>query len=91
MFVQVLALAQAMKLVKLGQISLDGTKLKANASKHKALSYDHIEKREAQLREDVSALLKKAADVDQEAQAKSPEGKSRKCPKSAPSLKIKST
>jgi len=66
LFVQVLALAQAMKLVKLGQISLDGTKIKANASKHKALSHGRIEKLEAQLREDVQALLKKAADVDQE-------------------------
>jgi transposase len=66
LFVQVLALAQAMKLVKLGQISLDGTKIKANASKHKALSYGHIEKLEAQLREEVQILLKKAADVDQE-------------------------
>jgi len=66
LFVQVLSLAQAMKLVKLGQISLDGTKIKANASKHKALSHCHIEKLEAQLREEVQALLKKAADVDQE-------------------------
>ena len=66
LFVQVLALAQTMKLVKLGQISLDGTKIKANASKHKALSYGHIEKLEAQLREEVQALLKKAAEVDQE-------------------------
>lgn len=66
LFVQVLSLAQAMKLVKLGQISLDGTKIKANASKHKALSYGHIEKLEAQLREEVQTLLKKAADVDQE-------------------------
>ncbi len=39
LFVQVLAFAQTMKLVKLGQISLDGTKIKANASKHKALSH----------------------------------------------------
>jgi transposase len=66
LFVQVLALAQAMKLVKLGQISLDGTKIKANASKHKALSYGHIEKLEAQLRDEVRALLKKAAEIDQE-------------------------
>ena len=65
MFVQVLSLAQAMKLVKLGQISLDGTKIKANASKHKALSYDHIEKLEAQLREEVQTLLQKAAAADQ--------------------------
>lgn len=66
LFVQVLTLAQTMTLVKLGQISLDGTKIKANASKHKALSHGHIEKLEAQLREEVQALLKKAADVDQE-------------------------
>lgn len=66
LFVQVLTLAQTMKLVKLGQISLDGTKIKANASKHKALSHGHIEKLEAQLREEVQALLNKAADVDQE-------------------------
>jgi len=64
LFVQVLSLAQAMKLVKLGQISLDGTKIKANASKHKALSHGHIEKLEAQLREEVQALLQRAAEAD---------------------------
>lgn len=64
LFVQVLSLAQAMKLVKLGNISLDGTKIKANASKHKALSHGHIEKLEAQLREEVQALLQKAAEAD---------------------------
>ena len=66
LFVQVLSVAQAMKLVKLGQISLDGTKIKANASKHKALSHGHIEKLEAQLREEVQTLLRKAAEVDRE-------------------------
>ncbi len=66
LFVQVLTVAQTMKLVKLGQISLDGTKIKANASKHKALSHGYIEKLEAQLREEVQVLLKKAAEVDQE-------------------------
>lgn len=64
LFVQVLSLAQAMKLVKLGQISLDGTKIKANASRHKALSHGHIEKLEAQLREEVQALLQRAAEAD---------------------------
>jgi transposase len=64
LFVQVLSLAQAMKRVKLGQVSLDGTKIKANASKHKALSHGHIEKLEAQLREEVQALLRKAAEAD---------------------------
>jgi transposase len=66
LFVQVLAYAQTMKLVKLGKISLDGTKIKANASKHKALSHGHIEKLEAQLREEVHALLAKAAETDQQ-------------------------
>jgi transposase len=66
LFVQVLTYAQTMKLVKLGQISLDGTKIKANASKHKALSYGHIEKLEAQLREEVQALLARAAETDQQ-------------------------
>ncbi|MDD1622149.1 MAG: transposase, partial [Methylococcaceae bacterium] len=52
------------KLVKLGQISLDGTKIKANASKHKALSHGHIEKLEVQLRDEVQALLQHAAETD---------------------------
>src|SRR5512134_1728759 len=69
LFVQVLQLAQAMKLVKLGTIALDGTKIKANASKHKALSHGHIEKLEAQLRDEVKALMAKAETADREAQA----------------------
>jgi transposase len=67
LFVQVLSLAQAMKLVRLGQIALDGSKVQANASKHKALSHGHIEKIEAQLREEVQALLTKAEATDREA------------------------
>jgi transposase len=66
LFVQVLVYAQTMKLVKLGKISLDGTKIKANASKHKALSHGHIEKLEVHLREEVHALLAKAAETDQQ-------------------------
>lgn len=66
LLVQVLTLAQAMKLVRLGKIALDGTKIKANASKHKALSQGHIDKLEVQLREEVQALLKRATEVDQE-------------------------
>lgn len=49
-----------------GQISLDGTKNKANASKHKALSHGHIEKLEAQLHEAVQFLLNKAAQTDEQ-------------------------
>lgn len=66
LFVQVLIIAQTMKLFKLGCISLDGTKIKANASKHKALSHGHIEKLEAQLREEVQFLLNKAAQTDEQ-------------------------
>lgn len=66
LFVQVLVIAQAMKLFKLGQISLDGTKIKANASKHKALSHGYIEKLEVQLREEVQFLLNKAAQTDEQ-------------------------
>lgn len=66
LFVQVLVIAQAMKLFKLGNISLDGTKIKANASRHKALSHGHIEKLEAQLREEVQFLLNKAAQTDEQ-------------------------
>lgn len=67
LFVQVLSIAQAMKLLRLGQISLDGSKVKANASKHKALSHGHIEKFETHLREEVQALLTKAEAADREA------------------------
>ena len=63
-FVQVLQVAKEMKLLKLGNVSLDGSKIKANASKHKALSYGHINKIEAQLREEVTMLLKRAEQID---------------------------
>jgi transposase len=56
-FVQVLELAQEMKLLKLGTLSLDGTKVHANASRHSALSHGHIEKIEAQLKAEVQELL----------------------------------
>ncbi|MGZ8907632.1 MAG: transposase [Methylobacter sp.] len=69
LLVQVLQLAQAMKLVKLGQIALGGTKVKANAFKHKALSHGHIEKLEAQLRDEVKTLMAKAVTADREAPA----------------------
>ncbi|RCV85665.1 transposase, partial [Vreelandella rituensis] len=59
LFVQVLLLAREMKLLKLGAIALDGTKLKANASKHKALSYGHAKKLEAQFKAEVKALTQR--------------------------------
>ena len=53
LFVQVLLIAHGMGVLKLGDISLDGTKIKANASKHKAMSWDYACKLEAQLRGEV--------------------------------------
>ena len=64
LFVQVLLLAREMKCLKLGTIALDGTKIAANASKHKALSWEHANRIETQLREEVQLLLKLAEDSD---------------------------
>lgn len=65
LFVQVLELAQEMKLLKLGTVCLDGTKLHANASRHSALSHGHIEKLEIQLKAEVQELLALAEQADQ--------------------------
>jgi transposase len=64
LFVQVLRLCQAAGLVKLGHVALDGTKMRANASKHKAMSYAYMEKRERELREQVEKLLAQAEAAD---------------------------
>jgi len=64
LFVQVLRLCQAAGLVKLGHVALDGTKLKANASKHKAMSYARMEETERRLEAEVRALLAQAEQVD---------------------------
>ena len=64
LFVQILLIAHQAKLMKLGSVSLDGTKVKANASKHKALSYEHASKLEMQLKSEVAELLSKAAAAD---------------------------
>ena len=66
LFVQVLCIAQQMKLLKLGTIALDGTKIQANASRHSALSYGHAQKIEAQLEAEVKAMLARAEAADQE-------------------------
>lgn len=67
LFVQVLVLAREMKLLKLGNIALDGTKITANASKHRALSWAHANKIEEQLRQEVQALLELAEQSDSKA------------------------
>jgi transposase len=67
LMVQVLLIARAMDMLKLGNIALDGSKIKANASKHSALSYGHIKKQEEQLKGEVKKLmaLADAANSDQ--------------------------
>ena len=65
LFVQVLELAREMKLLKLGTVCLDGTKVHANASRHSALSHGHIGKLEVQLKAEVQELLALAEQADQ--------------------------
>ena len=64
LFVQILWVARQMGVLKLGNVSLDGSKVKAHASKHKALSYEHACKLEAQLKNEVAQLLQKAEAAD---------------------------
>ncbi len=64
LFLQVLALCQEAGLVKLGRVALDGTKVKANASKHKAMSYARLTEREVELAAQVQAILDEAEAVD---------------------------
>ncbi|MGC2064134.1 MAG: IS1182 family transposase [Thermodesulfovibrionales bacterium] len=66
LFVQILMLAREMGLLKIGKVSLDGTKIKANASKHHALSWDHACKIEQQLQAEVEELIRLAEQADSE-------------------------
>ena len=66
LFVQVLRLAETAGLVKLGHVALDGTKIKANASKHKAMSYEGMKRREAELQAEVERWLAAAEAADAE-------------------------
>jgi len=65
-FVQILSIAQEMGILKVGKVSLDGTKIKANASKHKALSYAYAKKLQEQLEKEVASLLKQAEVADKD-------------------------
>jgi transposase/transposase InsO family protein len=64
LFVQVLRLCQKAGLVQMGEVALDGTKVGANASIHKAMSHERMEKSEQQLRQEMRALLRKAEIID---------------------------
>jgi len=68
LFVQMLVVAKVMGVFKLGKVSLDGTKIKANASKHKAMSWGYANKLEEQLQREVQELLRRAelADAEEE-------------------------
>jgi len=72
LFVQVVKLARELGLVKLGTVAIDGTKVKANASRHKAMSYERMQQSEAQLKSQIDALLQRAKHSD-EAEADEPE------------------
>jgi len=72
LFVQVVKLAQEMGLVKLGTVAIDGTKIKANASRHKAMSYERMQQAEAELKAQIDALLERAKTADA-AEANEPE------------------
>lgn len=65
LFLQVLQLCQRAGLVQLGHVSLDGTKVRANASKHRAMSYGKMKEKEAALSEEVQRLLEEAREVDE--------------------------
>lgn len=75
LFVQVLSVCQEAGLVKLGHVSFDGTKVKANASKHKAMSYARMVAKEAELDKEVEELLKKAQEEDDAEDARYGKGK----------------
>ena len=65
LFVQVLKLCRQAGLAKLGHVALDGTKVKANASKHKSMSYKRLGEKEAQLKREVAEWFKRADAIDE--------------------------
>jgi transposase len=66
LFEQVLEMALEVGAVKVGRVTVDGTKVKANASKHKAMSYGRMQEKQQQLREEVKQLLEQAEAADEE-------------------------
>lgn len=66
LFLQILLIASEMGILKLGDVSIDGTKIKANASKHKAMSYAYAQKLEEQLNQEIAILIAKATKADNE-------------------------
>lgn len=68
-FTQVVAIAQEAGLVNLGIVAIDGSKLKANASKHKAMSYDRMKTEEERLKKEMDELLRRAESIDEKEDA----------------------
>jgi len=66
LFAQVLRLCQKAGLVKLGRVAIDGTRVKANASQHKAMSYGRMREKEAALQQEVAELLRRAEAADRD-------------------------
>ena len=64
LFTQVIEFAASSGLVKLGTLAIDGTKVKANASKHKAMSYERMRDEEKRLRREIRALTRRATEQD---------------------------
>src|ERR1700692_3531787 len=75
LFTQALLLCEKAGLVKLGHVAIDGTKLKANASKHKAQSYARMGETEQRLKQEIEALLKQAEQTDAAEDAQYGKGK----------------
>lgn len=64
LFKQVVLIAKSSGLIKLGRVAIDGTKIKANASRHKAMSYDRMKQEEKRLENEIAELLKQADRAD---------------------------
>ncbi len=75
LFLQALRLCEKAGLVKLGHVAIDGTKLQANANKHKAMSYERMNEKEKALKEEVEKHLEEAARTDAKEDAKYGQGK----------------
>lgn len=77
LFVQVYAMCFRVGMVRLGEVSLDGAKIKANASKHKAMSYQRMGEEERRLEAEVQGLLQRGRDIDEQEDALYGEGEDR--------------
>jgi len=69
LFLEALELCQKAGMVKMGRVALDGTKVKANASRHKAMSYDHMVASEEKLQQEVDEMMREAQRIDDEEDA----------------------